>query len=466
MVSFVVYDLIFLVVFTLLVVLFLYTRKHNLKRQGLMYLYRTSVGLKIMDTFANKYRKILKPAQYVVIACGYVLMAAMVYLLVQFTYLYSKFDIVSQVKIPPVLPLFPYATDLFKVGFLPPFYFTYWIIIIAIIAVSHEFAHGIFARLNNIKIKSTGFGFLGPFLAAFVEPDEEHMEKAGKFKQLAVLGAGTFANVIMTIIFGVIMVAFFSATFSPVGINFNAYPQEIISVDSINSVNGVAISDFSAIASLGLVNLTKIESNGSSYLVPAENLQKAAKENIERVTVYDDAPAVKAGLKGSIIKIDGQQITSLDKLKEVLDNYQPGDFIEIQTINKGKVEVYDLQLGNRDGEAYLGVGFIEPRQNRVTGVFTRWYNEVKDPHIYYESRIGNLGTFIYDLLWWIVLINISVALMNMLPVGIFDGGRFFYLTVLAITRSERVAKWSFKFTTYAALAILIWLMVRWAVLAF
>jgi len=38
--------------------------------------------------------------------------------------------------------------------------FFYWIISIFIIAVVHEFSHGIVARAHNIKIKSSGFAFL------------------------------------------------------------------------------------------------------------------------------------------------------------------------------------------------------------------------------------------------------------------------------------------------------------------
>jgi len=108
--SFVFYDLIFLTIFTLLVVLFLYRRRHNLQRQGILYLYRTRVGIKIMDWTVKKFGKILKPLEYVVITSGYILLAAMVWLLFRFTYIYTKFDVASQIKIPPILPLFPYAT--------------------------------------------------------------------------------------------------------------------------------------------------------------------------------------------------------------------------------------------------------------------------------------------------------------------------------------------------------------------
>src|SRR3989338_1190852 len=164
--SFIAYDIIFLVVFTLLVVLFLYTHRHNLKREGLLYLYRTKVGLRVIEWTSRKYASILKPMQYLIIASGYALMAAMLWFLASFSYNYIRSPFLAeQLRVPVLTPLIPYIDKLFTVDFLPPFYFTYWIIIIAIIAVPHEFAHGIFARLNKIRIHSTGFGFLGPFLA-------------------------------------------------------------------------------------------------------------------------------------------------------------------------------------------------------------------------------------------------------------------------------------------------------------
>jgi membrane-associated protease RseP (regulator of RpoE activity) len=50
----------------------------------------------------------------------------------------------------------------------------------------------------------------------------------------------------------------------------------------------------------------------------------------------------------------------------------------------------------------------------------------------------------------------------MLPVGIFDGGRFFYLTIWGITKNEKLARNLFKFTTYFILFLLLILMLKWA----
>ena len=61
------------------------------------------------------------------------------------------------------------------------------------------------------------------------------------------------------------------------------------------------------------------------------------------------------------------------------------------------------------------------------------------------------------------MINLSVALVNMLPVGIFDGGRFFYLTVWGITGSEKFGRRAFAFSTWVIILFLVWLMFKWAV---
>jgi membrane-associated protease RseP (regulator of RpoE activity) len=81
--------------------------------------------------------------------------------------------------------------------------------------VIHEFSHGIYARLYSLKIKSSGFAFLGPILAAFVEPDEKALSKKNKKQQLSILSAGPFAN----IAFAVLILLFFNLIFLPLQTN-------------------------------------------------------------------------------------------------------------------------------------------------------------------------------------------------------------------------------------------------------
>ena len=59
------------------------------------------------------------------------------------------------------------------------------------------------------------------------------------------------------------------------------------------------------------------------------------------------------------------------------------------------------------------------------------------------------------------MINLGVGLFNMLPVGIFDGGQVFYLTLLAITKSEKIAKMAFSIVTKIILFMFLALIVLW-----
>ncbi|HUS51125.1 MAG TPA: hypothetical protein VMZ91_13235, partial [Candidatus Paceibacterota bacterium] len=176
--NFIIYDISLLVLFVMFVSIFLYRKKKNLKKEGLLFLYRTRWGIRLIKRIGEKYKKTLKVLSYVSIGLGYSLMATMLYLFGKIVWIYAfRQDIVRAVKVPPIMPLIPYLPQIFKLDFLPPFYFIYWILIIAVIAIVHEFAHGIFASSNKIKIKNTGFGFfpffLPIFLAAFVELDEK-----------------------------------------------------------------------------------------------------------------------------------------------------------------------------------------------------------------------------------------------------------------------------------------------------
>lgn len=460
--SFITYDILFLILFILITAMFLYVRRKNLKREGLLYLYRTKIGLAIINNTSKKYKKILEPLQYVIIATGYILMAFILWIFIRFSYSYLVSPtLAASLKVPVLLPLIPYLPALFKIDFLPPFYFTYWILIIAIIAIPHEFAHGIFAKLNKIRVHSTGFGFLGPFLAAFVEPDEKQVQKSSKFAQLSIMAAGTFANVLATILFGLVMWAFFVSAFSPAGVYFNTYQFSTINISDIQSVSNVNIDN---------TTFVKITSDNKSYFTDFATFNLSKQGNLSYILAYDDTPAFENGLAGAIMEIDGKKITSIQDLNITLNSYKPNDTINIKSLvtasNGTETKDYNITLGGTGGEPNLGIGILTLKNSGFLSWVYSLIAKVKDPMIYYSSSLGDFGIFIYNLLWWIVLINLSVALTNMLPVGIFDGGRFFYVTLLGLTGSKKFAERAFKFSTLALLIIVALLMVKWVFAVF
>ena len=88
----------------------------------------------------------------------------------------------------------------------------------------------------------------------------------------------------------------------------------------------------------------------------------------------------------------------------------------------------------------------------------------KESSTYYTTTWdGDFVYFIYHLLWWVMLINLLVALFNMMPLGILDGGKFFYLGVWGIFGSEKVARVAYKIATYLILAMFALMMIFWAI---
>lgn len=470
--SFVVYDVAFLVLFVIFIAIFLRKNKKNLKREGLLYLYKTSWGIKLIDRVGKKYNKTLKFLSYISIALGYVLMIGILYLFGRIIYIYLfQQAVVQAIKVPPITPLVPYLPQAFGLDFLPPFYFTYWILIIAIIAITHEFAHGIFAARDNIKIKTTGFGFfpffLPVFLAAFVEPDEKQIQKKSIFSQLSVLSAGTFANVLTGIFFMIILILFFTLAFAPAGITFDTYVTSSVAVSGISIINNTMLNNPSyqeLIQNTNEKGFTEIKVNNQNYLVTKSLLEQ--QKNSNEILVYDSAPAIKANLSGAISEIDNEKVTSIEELSMILSEKSPGEKITVQTkISDDETKNYEIILAehpNNPEKAWLGIGFYDRAQTGAFGKIISWLTSFKNPNVYYQPKIDGLSIFIYNLLWWIVLISFSVALINMLPMGIFDGGRFFYLTILGITKNKKIAKQAFVFITQFLLFLILFMMILWA----
>jgi membrane-associated protease RseP (regulator of RpoE activity) len=470
--DFMIYDITLLVLFLIFISVFLYKRKNNLKKEGLLFLYKTSVGIKIINRIGKKYEKLLNFLSYVSIGLGFLLMGTMIYLFGRLIWIYIfQSEIVKMVKIPPIMPLLPYLPQVFKLNFLPPFYFTYWIFIIAVVAITHEFSHGIFAVNKKVKIKSTGFGFfpffLPIFLAAFVELDEKKMEKKKISHQMAILSAGTFANVLTAIISLGILILFFYLSFSPAGVIFDTYTYSAVGISAITSVNNLGVSNLSYNKLTELSNaegLNEIKVGEVNYLATSKVL-KEQENNSGYLFLYDDAPAIRTNLTDTIKKINGVTISSKEKLEEELHKYSSGEKIIVTVLEDDADVDYEVTLGKHpenNNLPYLGIGFLDRESSGVFNKIISGISNFRNPGIYYIPNFA-FAEFIYDLLWWLVMISSSVALVNMLPVGIFDGGRFFYLTILAITKSEKKAKKAFSLMTYLFLFLVLVIMIFWAI---
>ena len=463
--SFLVYDISFLIIFSLFVLIFLIKKRKNLSREGLIFLYRTKLGLKFIDKFAKSYDKILRPLEYVVLAISYVLMGSIVYMMIYSVYIYLKVPIVAQlIKAPPIVPLIPYFPKLFNLdSIFPDFYFTYFLVALLIVAVVHEFSHGIFARLNKIKIHSTGFAFFGPILGAFVEQDEKQMNNASKFSQMSILGAGVFANILFAGLFLLFLWLFFFVAFSPGGAYFNQYASTEINRTHISHIAGIEIENFS-LSDLNLnETLVRITAENKSYFTSSEALIMVYENDFEIIPAYYDSPAFNNKIKGSIISINDAKINSYNDLSLELSKHSPGENILLTTISEGKPTEYNITLAENNGSSFIGIGLASPNTGFISGLIYKITPKINNLFngIHYESNVGNLGTFIFHMFWWVMLINFLVALFNMLPLGILDGGRFFLLTVAGLTKNEKAGIVAYKVAKWFILLLLLAMMIKW-----
>lgn len=449
--SFVILDISLLVLFCIASFLFFKRNRKYIHREGWMYLYKAQWGVQLMDRVVARWHRLLKPLQYVVITSGYVLMLSMIALLIKTLLIYlTQTDDSPLAKIPAVFPLIPYFPQLFNLdSVFPPFYFTYFIIAIALVAVAHEFAHGIFARLNKVRIKSTGVACLGPFLGAFVEQDDKQMMKASKKAQLAILAAGTFANVVLALLFSILLAGFFLVSFTPQGYSFDNYAYTVVNASSLS---------VPSLTTLGQKQYQHVTQGNATYFLDAQANLSAVEGQL--LLAYEDTPAFRAQISNVITHINALPITSYATLNATLRSLKPNQTITLTTLTQEGPQETSLTLGEREGRAYLGIMTVPYQRKGLLGAWYQIMSSVKDPHVTYQSKFTG-AQFIYDLLWWIVIINILVALFNMFPAGMLDGGRFFLLTIWGITGSKKAGEYAFKAGTWLLLGVLAIMMVKW-----
>ncbi|MBI2148176.1 site-2 protease family protein [Candidatus Woesearchaeota archaeon] len=275
------YDLLLLVLFYifLLIIFKLYRNKFEVQWK-IFALYKTKIGIKLMEKIANKFPKALNFLGYVSVFIGFIGMVLTTIFIAYFTYK-LLFVPKAEAALAPLLPGISVSDK------LPVLSFWHWIIAILIVAVIHEFSHGIFARLKNIKIKSSGFAFLGPILAAFVEPDEKELKRKPIRDQLFVFSAGPFSNIIL----GIVILLILSFVFVPIG-------------NAVTEIKGVNLID-----------------------------------------INDTLPINNSGLKaGQIIEeIDSVKIDKVDIIPKILDKKSPGDMINV----KANGTYYNFSLASR-----------------------------------------------------------------------------------------------------------------------
>ncbi len=260
-------------------------------------LYRTKFGMSLMNRWARSQGKLLRKAGYVMIPVGFLGMLVMIEELIRGVVILLKNA--NALTVGVVLPI--QAKGVFYVPFF------YWIISILFIMVVHEFGHGIIARAHRVKVKSTGFAFLGAIIpiipGAFVEIDEAHLAKQSKYTQLSIFAAGPFVNIVFGAIFFALMLAMQPAA------------QGLFTSD------GMAITEVAAhspAASIGLASGDLIKQIDAVPVHTVEDFEHAfaAKKPGDTVSVTTQRGTSAAVMAGTDRGTLGVSVTEARHLKE------------------------------------------------------------------------------------------------------------------------------------------------------
>lgn len=292
-----------------------------------------------MEKFAKKFPKLLKNIGYFAIFTGFFGMLMITYALIK-----NAYNLLTKpTAVPGAALVLPFEV---KGAFYVPFF--YWIISIFIIALVHEFSHGILAKKYNMRIKSSGFAFLGIILpiipAAFVEPNENELKKRPAKEQLSVFAAGPFSNILLAfIIVGI------AALITPV------------------------------------IATTIIEQDGVLITGTMEGY-----------------PAKQAGiLENDIItSIDNTKITYITNFSNILKTKKPGDTILLET-NSSTYNITLAENPENKSNAYLGV-YVQ-QQTKIKPSFIRKYGKPASAIILwlmgllYWLYVLNLGIGLFNL---------------------------------------------------------------------
>lgn len=328
-----------LIFFVIIISLFLYFERKKLVFHGkfpLIYfcMYKTKLGLKWMNTFSKKWSRILPFTLWVGIITGFLGMLLISYDLIRVTIQV----LTTTTKIIAVTPVLPFKAK--GVFYVP---FSYWIISIFIIALIHEFSHGIASRVHNIPVKSSGFAFLGiivPIIpAAFVEPDENLIRNKKLSEKLGVFAAGPFSN----IAFALLLLLIVLFVFKPLS-------------ERVAYEDGVLIS-----------------------------------------SVLPNTPASKVGLsENEVLKsINGEKFKNVKEFVKVLNKTSPGQEITLTTDKK----TYTLILGEHSEKSQKSFIGVTPVQYYTPKINSKLYAVFKWFSLLIETLfLLNLGIGLFNLL--------------------------------------------------------------------
>ncbi len=453
--------------------------KYNMELAGPLLMWKTERGKDFIENISKKvkfWENYGNFAIFVLLIC----MVLILFLVVWSAYLAS--DIPREaapsprliIGIPGVNPLIPVW---------------YGILGLAVAIIVHEFSHGILARVADIKVKTLGLVFLVVPVGAFVEPDEEEMEKLPKLKRDRIYAVGPTSNIILALVCALLFSSLFMASVVP---RQDGVIVHGLVMDSPADMAGIERAEL--IIEIDERRIRSLEDIDSIGIEPGREVEvrtiAGEEEKIYSVlsglvltSLVPDYPADEAGLEEGdvLLRMDEDVITDLKTFNDILERYSADDLVEVVVLRRveesyeemsfnvtlaDKYESFQDLYPNEVREEYrgegyfglgvtymgttlLGVNTIPDRLSRpfegaegLSGHLTAGLQYISLPFqqlsplpseitVLYEVS-GSLSILPSDHFWiianslyWVFWLNLMVGLFNALPAVPLDGGFVF-----------------------------------------
>lgn len=442
--------------------------------------WQTQKGRKFIDGTAQKRKRFWKNYGSLGIIVASICMVLIMILVIWSAMLASQVP-ADQAPSPDMVLAIPGVNPLIPIW--------YGIAGLAISIIIHEFSHGILARVADVKIKSLGLAFLVVPLGAFVEPDEDEMNKLTKIKRSRIYAAGPTTNVILAIILVLIFSTVFMGSISA--------KQDGVIINQISSESplyNLEIEGGEEIVNIDGIDIGGIDDFRSLDIQPGNDIEvtifDGSKERIHEVKsglmitgLGEGYPAQEAGLEvGDILlSLDDEPIRNNEDFFDFMDRAYSEEKVNVTYIRKtegayqedntemtlvDKYQAYKELFPTENREEFKGKGYAGISVNYLgvsvwdadflPTMLARPFEGAETFSEYVSSgmtylalpflglspvpeNIANLyevtgpisvlptSSFwiLANLLYWVFWLNLMVGLFNALPAVPLDGGHMF-----------------------------------------
>jgi membrane-associated protease RseP (regulator of RpoE activity) len=317
---------------------------------------------------------------------------------------------------PRSLLLIPILNPYLPVGYV--------LISLIITIVVHEAGHGIVARVYNIKLESTGIVlFLGVPVGAFVDIQQNQLEKTPLKHKSPVMTAGVLNNMILA---GISLFGLYLVISSMYPLPVSGGQETGVLIDRVNKgslAEKINLTEGSVIQTISGQNVRSIEDL-------REQLQSNLGKTIEMTWAVKNKPVVR----GSITLP-----SSVNDNKGILG-------VTISTTSDPKTVLNDYKSWF-SGTTVLRLLVPPTIQEKIVP-----YSDLMAER--YDSNIfGSSYALLANMFFWLWFINFNVAVFNALPIGPLDGGQL-YSSFIASRTKEKTATAINSLMTYIMILVI------------